>query len=103
MFYAANNQYSNQTSVGFANTWYVLVFDSKKNRDDYVNNSSDLACRAIKRKEISKYLNDVPKPFTSECYGIVGPMLEDNDLEGFIGTVTVCTPDEYDFIEKLNK
>jgi len=54
-YYAADNYYGSETSVGFANTWYVLAFRSKKERDDYVSASHNLSARAIKSSEVKKY------------------------------------------------
>lgn len=54
-FYAASNLYGSSTSVGFANTWFVKGFRSKKARDSYVANAEDRATRAISRAEIRKY------------------------------------------------
>lgn len=68
-FYAAVNSYATETSIGFANTWSVLVFDSKSNRDTYVRSATDLATRAITRAEIPNYIR-APKPFSGEFRGI---------------------------------
>lgn len=69
MFYAAINSYSSETSIGFTNTWEVLAFESKVDRDNYVANSNDLATRSIYRHEIGRYI-DRPKPFTGEFWGV---------------------------------
>lgn len=97
-YYAAINAYSTESSIGFSNTWDVLVFNSKSARDDYVNNSTALATRAIKKSEVTSYaanynctFNKVikPRPFTEEFWGI------DNDqkqIPGYLGYVRVCYP-----------
>lgn len=59
MFYAAGNNYANETSVGFCNTWYVIGFATRQTRDAYVQRASDLATRAIKHDEMRKY-NEQP-------------------------------------------
>lgn len=69
-YYAANNSYGSETSVGFANTWGVKVFASKKDRDEFVRNG-DLSARAIKKTEIGRYLGAV-KPFSGKAYMIQG-------------------------------
>jgi hypothetical protein len=56
-YYAACNRYSSETSVGFANTWYVETFTSRKTRDYFVKNATDRATRKITAKEVKKYSN----------------------------------------------
>jgi hypothetical protein len=85
MYYAAINQYSNETSIGFSNTWGVLAFESKEARDRYVNNVRDLATRSITRKQIKDYVSEV-KPFSGERY-MIGML--PRDIEGCIGEVYV--------------
>lgn len=83
-YYAANNQYATEWSIGFANTWMVYVFADMASRDKYVNDSSSMAARAIKRSEIGKYI-DRPKPFSGKCWQIaVDPC---NPTPGLIGQV----------------
>jgi hypothetical protein len=55
MYYAAINSYANATSVGFANTWGVLGFASRKMRDAYVKRATDMATCAITSKDVRKY------------------------------------------------
>lgn len=55
MFYAAINSYSSETSVGFANTWGVIGFEKRQQRDEYVSEANDLATQAISASEIRKY------------------------------------------------
>ena len=61
-YFAATNSYSSETSIGFANTWSVYVFDSKAKRDQYVSQATDISTRAICKKEIKNYV-DAAKPF----------------------------------------
>ena len=56
-YYAAQNQYGSESSVGFASTWDVLVFSGKKARDNYVDNSDDLSVSAILKSQIKDYIN----------------------------------------------
>ena len=69
MYYAAQNAYGSETSIGFSNTWYVLAFRSKKCRDAYVLKSDRLDVRPCKRDEITGYVGR-PKPFTGQFVGI---------------------------------
>ena len=55
MFYAAVNRYATGVSVGFANTWGVIGFATKKARDNFVNHAKDMATRPIKYDEIRIY------------------------------------------------
>ncbi len=105
MFYAADNQYSTPTSVGFSNTWSVLAFESKTARDAWVKMDDGLAARAIKRTEIAKYLDREPKPFTGECYALTRPYWTEDDCtpSGLIGYISVAHRDDPDFVEPLNK
>jgi hypothetical protein len=56
MYYAACNHYATDTSVGFANTWYIRSFETKAKRNDFVSSAEDMATRAIKRREIKLYI-----------------------------------------------
>jgi hypothetical protein len=92
-FYAASNNYSSESSIGFANTWFVMVFESKKSRDAYVASARNLAPRAIHKSDIAQYISRAPKPFTSQFYGIRHESMMDSGKEspeGFIGYVEVC-------------
>jgi hypothetical protein len=56
-FYAVENVYGSETSVGFDNTNRVLMFYSKALRDKYVaeHNNGNISIRAISRKTAHKY------------------------------------------------
>lgn len=54
-YYVAENYYSTETSVGFANTWYVVAYQNKKDRDNRVKTSPYLATKAIKAADINMY------------------------------------------------
>lgn len=97
MFYAVNNRYSTETDLGFYNTWFVLAFDTKKNRDAYVENSKCLAVRAIKKSEIKDYV-PAPKPFTCSRRAIV---LSSSEWPGVVGVVELCWPNEMHFVREL--
>ena len=62
-YYAATNDYADESSVGFANTWTVLAFANKRDRDRWVAAQTDLASRAIRKNDVKKYL-DAPPPFS---------------------------------------
>ena len=55
MYYAAVNSYATSTSVGFANTWSVIGFQTRAMRAAYIQSADDLATRAILSKEIRSY------------------------------------------------
>jgi hypothetical protein len=87
--YAATNLYASETSIGFANTWIVRVFDSRSSRDAYVDAARDMATRAITKKEIGRYY-DAPAPFTRQAYCIRPAWMDSlDDVPGLIGTVDV--------------
>jgi hypothetical protein len=56
-FYAAINVRGNETSIGFSNTWGVLEFTSKAERDEFVEITKErnISVRAIKATEVKKY------------------------------------------------
>jgi len=54
-FYAAINSYASSTSIGFSDAWGYLAFDTKKLRDAYVANATDIATKAIRSTECKKY------------------------------------------------
>jgi SRSO17 transposase len=112
-YYAADNSYSDSTSIGFSNTWSVLVFNSRKARDAYVSDSPRLATRSIRKNEVTNYaanwlpndnrLNE-PKPFTGEFWGIVdNGYLYDDEPDGYLGHVAVCDPYDHHNISRLFK
>ena len=69
MYYAVDNTYGNESSFGFSNTWNVYAFETKKQRDKYVQlfSPNNISVQAIKRIEIKDYLK-TPKPFSGEAY-----------------------------------
>jgi hypothetical protein len=90
-FFAAQNLYGSPTSVGFANTWVVRVFDSREARDSFVESARDLSTRAITKKEIGRYY-DRPKPFSGQAYCIRPAWMDSLDnVDGLVGTVEVTT------------
>jgi len=98
-YYAAENHYGSSTSHGFANTWYVLVFRSKSERDTWVYNQPTLTAKAIKRTEVIGYATNynlsqnctnAPRPFTPEYWGII-PAFEENQPDH----IEKVDPEEY--------
>lgn len=73
MFYAANNSYASATDIGFANTWFVVGFETRRERDDYVAAATDMAARAITRAEVRQYAQQdtIPTGFYSGRRGYV--------------------------------
>lgn len=101
-YYAIENSMGSSTSHGFANTWSVLVFDSKAARDKFVAESVNITVEAIHKKDATRYAANWslmfnkanrPEPFTTEYWGITDS--SDRDIPGFIGYVEVCSPDDY--------
>lgn len=103
MFYAADNSYATESSAGFSNTWYVLVFDTKQNRDLYVENSASMAAQAITRKQVISYAANwdiqknryiEPKKFTRERWAILDNGWQYEKLpKGYIGKIGIFDPD----------
>jgi hypothetical protein len=106
-YYAAVNIYATENSIGFANTWEVLAFINRRTRDAFVSGRTDLATRAIRKNEITKYSrtwntqsNDYtrPKPFSGQYWGIVDDHPEWSATgrpNGYIGQVEVVDPNGY--------
>jgi hypothetical protein len=98
MFYAADNHYSRNTGVGFANTWYVLAFETRAARDEYVRTAAGMAARAILKSEVTRYATsggrEGPKPFSGEYFGIDTRLyqFDDNAPRGMLGEVRVINP-----------
>ena len=106
MWFAVVNWYANKNSVGFYNTWDVRAFTTKKERDEFVENATDLATRVILRREIGRYL-DRPKPFSGEAY-CLEPIWDDgkNAYSETAFAVIVDTPEDGPFqgyYKRLNK
>lgn len=97
MKFAANNTYSNETSTGFANTWYVLAFEDAASRDAYVANAKGLAVKAMAKTDISRYV-PAPKPFSGAKRAIGLAAVE---IPGLIGEVCICYPNDANYIRDL--
>lgn len=96
-YYSAHNHYASDCSIGFANTWHVFVWESRKARDTYLAGCQDLASRPIKKREIGKYLRQ-PRPFTWEAYRLDPTAAWGDDAPaGLLGHVEV-TADPWDKI-----
>jgi hypothetical protein len=89
-YYAADNSYGSETSIGFSNTWGVCAFSNKKDRDNYVSRG-DLSTRAIKKTEIKDYFEESPQPFSIERFII--ETRYDCDDPGLIGYVEIAVPE----------
>lgn len=84
-YYAANNTFGTESSFGFANTWFVLAFSNKVDRDNYVDCCSEVSATKIKRSEIKEYV-DKPKPFSGKSRVIA---CGSHEIKGCIGEVVV--------------
>ncbi len=94
-YYAAVNSYASDVSHGFGNTWYVMVFNSKESRDNYVEDQEDLCTCAIKRNEVIYYAKrnydySTPKPFSGESW-VIDMDYDDEVVKGHIGDITVAS------------
>jgi len=99
-YYAIENLYGSETSHGFANTWQVLVFASKKGRDEYVTNSTNLTTEKIKKSELSLYTPYV-KPWSGDYLGIEYRCNPEKHYNNLIGFVTVASGYDYPGLERL--
>jgi hypothetical protein len=99
-YYAATNLYATEDSIGFYNTWCVLVFGNKKARDRFVESATDLATRPISRSSIGLYINS-PKPFSGQAYVIhpISFVNPENKTPGLLGHVVVDDPEDW---QRLN-
>jgi hypothetical protein len=96
MWYSAHNHYASETDVGFANTWFVYAWETKKARDKHVEKCRDMASRAIRKKEIGHYLGAV-QPFSGEGYRLQPEQDREQRQKGLLGTITI-TNSEYDLV-----
>jgi len=78
-YFSRESRAGNETSFGFANDTVVLVFFCKRRRDKYVEQSSNISCRAVKASEATKEAtnrsltgnhNGKPAPFSNQCWVI---------------------------------
>ena len=102
MYYAAINTYSTETSVGFANTWGVLVFRDRTARDTYVAEDTRIATKAISRKDVPYYVTRAPRPFSGEACVICDEGLTDK-IDGCIGTICIGTCDTSGYVQHLTR
>ena len=97
MKFAANNSYSTETCDGFYNTWFVLAFEDKKSRDEYVAHAKGMAVRPITKADIRFYVK-APKPFSGERRAIG---MAASEWPGLIGVVCVGTPHDANYLREL--
>ena len=90
-YYATKNLYGSDTSVGFANTWTVLVFTDKTSRDKYIDSSNDMSVNAINKADIKKYIN-AAKPFSGKRRAI--NTRSSDGIAPFYGTIELMYPYE---------
>jgi hypothetical protein len=88
-YYSAHNHYATDTSLGFANTWYVIAWSSTAARAACLNSCDDWASRKIRRDQIRKYTKEV-KPFSGEGYRLDDSVeYSENPSNGMLGCVVV--------------
>ena len=99
MYYMKESAHGSSTSCGFGNDIDVLVFDSKKTRDEYVENSENLSCEAIKRNMATDHAANwsmtdnrynKPNTFSGQYWGIVD---RDMKIAGCVGNIEICDQD----------
>lgn len=105
-YFAKANSYATNVNAGFANTWDVLVFTTKKERDSFIENDSRIGTSAISKKEVTKWASNysltqnkhnAPRPFSGEYWGI--NVFYSDEEKGIVGKIEVCSP--YDTHERL--
>ena len=110
-YFSSESAHGSSSSHGFANDTVVMAFNSKKARDEYVENSRNLSCTSIPfaraTKEATNYnltqnRTNAPRPFSCEFWGIVNSGCVKLPA-GCIGTVECCADDDYDLVERLYK
>lgn len=100
-FFSAESFNGSETSYGFSNDTIVRVFSSKKARDNYVFESQNLSCEAIKFADVTRHATNYsmtknedirPKPFHGE-YWCIAPdyAMESSDvsIDGYIGVIEI--------------
>jgi len=99
-YFSSESVHGSSTSFGFANDTIVLVFSTREARDRYVEQSSNLSCKAIRASEATKEAanpgwvsNDDgrPRAFTTECWIIREPFDPERVPAGCIGSLEIGT------------
>lgn len=54
-YYAADNTYGSETDMGFANTWFVIRFSDREQRDKWVVENRKISATRIKKAQIQDY------------------------------------------------
>lgn len=102
-YYSSESARGSNESIGFSNDTIVRVFESKKYRDQHVNDPDNISTHAILRSEVTTCAANwsmtdncliKPRPFSREFWGIV-----DRDYgagykpEGQIGVIEIVDGD----------
>lgn len=102
-YYSAESAHGTATSHGFSNDTIVFAFENKIARDKYVENSDNISCEAIRKKDVGKKVSNwsmtrneynKPRPFSGEYWGIVDYDYEIDLIPGCIGSVQICFGEE---------
>jgi len=100
-YFSAESTHGSESSMGFGNDTVVYVFSSKLARDNYVRDSRNISCRAIKRYQVTNEAANYsltrntynrPRPFSTEFWGITNWRSRDWEIGGLVGAVEVCIP-----------
>ena len=109
-YFSAESAHGSAWSHGFSNDTVVLAFLSKNARDEYVEKSKNISCKAIPRSKVTAYAtnysmtqnkNIKPEPFTNEFWGISMDYRYE-EIPGCIGNVMVCDSYHCPNVERLN-
>lgn len=92
MYYASQSYYGSETSHGFANDKTVFVFNTKQDRDNFVDNSRNISTRSIPRSNVINHARNCGETAPKRGIGcddhwcIRSTDLTDN-IEGCIGVI----------------
>ncbi len=96
-FYSAHSAHGSLSSHGFSNDTVVLIWSTKKDRDDFLQNCNNLSAQKINRNEATKYATNFnmsrneyssPVPFSGEYWGIDD--CNPQDIIGLVGQLVCC-------------
>ena len=107
-YYTSESQHGSSESVGFSDDTIVRVFESKKKRDQYVKEGTNISIKRIYRDQVTKNAVNVstnggtnaPTPYTTAYWGI-DKKGDESFIDGQIGVVvSVCDENIYLYDEK---
>ena len=54
-YYAADNTHGSETDMGLADTWFVIRFSTREQRDKWVQDNKKISAVSIKKRQIEDY------------------------------------------------